>query len=153
MRVTLVVLKWSFIKEHIFILKCRFSVSSGKTFLFGVQLSFLKIQFSILSLLTPRELLKAMGYIWPYIPSRVLIRAVYHLNNQYAHYSLINIIGIYSVYPLVYCEIYPSLGGNIERVKSQYSIFYNDILFYQSQRWVQKSQFSQMLSPHFNIPW
>ena len=30
----------------------------------------------------------------------------------------------------VYCEIYPSLGGNIERVKSQYSIFQNDILYY-----------------------
>ena len=29
----------------------------------------------------------------------------------------------------VYCEIYPSLGGNIETVKSQYSIFYNDILY------------------------
>ena len=28
----------------------------------------------------------------------------------------------------VYFEIYPSLGGNIERVKSQYSIFYNYIL-------------------------
>ena len=28
----------------------------------------------------------------------------------------------------VYCEIYPLLGGNIERLKSQYSIFYNDIL-------------------------
>ena len=29
----------------------------------------------------------------------------------------------------VCCEIYPSLGGNIERVKSQYSIFQNDILY------------------------
>ena len=28
----------------------------------------------------------------------------------------------------VYCEMYPLLEGNIERVKSQYSIFYNDIL-------------------------
>ena len=28
----------------------------------------------------------------------------------------------------VYCEIYPSLGGNIERVKSQYSLFQNGIL-------------------------
>ena len=30
----------------------------------------------------------------------------------------------------MYCDIYPSLGGNIERVKSQYSIFKkNDILY------------------------
>ena len=28
----------------------------------------------------------------------------------------------------VYCEIYHLFEGNIERVKSQYSIFYNDIL-------------------------
>ena len=28
----------------------------------------------------------------------------------------------------VYCEIYHSLEGNIERVKSQYFKFYNDIL-------------------------
>ena len=27
-----------------------------------------------------RELLKVKGYIWPYIPSRFLIRTVYHLN-------------------------------------------------------------------------
>ena len=30
----------------------------------------------------------------------------------------------------VYCEIYPSHKGNIERVKSQYSFFYNDILLH-----------------------
>ena len=40
------------------------------------------------------------GYIWPYIPRQVLIRTVYHLNNKYAHDSLNNIIGIYSVYSL-----------------------------------------------------
>ena len=28
----------------------------------------------------------------------------------------------------MYCELYPLLGGNIARVKSQYSIFQNDIL-------------------------
>ena len=31
---------------------------------------------------SPRELLKAEGYIWPYIPSRVLIRTLYHFNNH-----------------------------------------------------------------------
>ena len=29
-----------------------------------------------------RELLKAKGYVWPYIPSRVLIRTLYNFNNQ-----------------------------------------------------------------------
>ena len=29
-----------------------------------------------------RELLKAEGYIWPYILSRVLIRTLYHVNNH-----------------------------------------------------------------------
>ena len=33
----------------------------------------------------------------------------------------------------VYCEIYPSLEGNIERIKSQYSLFQNDILFHTDQ--------------------
>ena len=47
-----------------------------------------------------RELLKAKGYIWQYNPNQVLIRTVYHLNNQYAHDSIINIISIYSVYSL-----------------------------------------------------
>ena len=47
-----------------------------------------------------RELLKAKGYIWPYTPSQVLIRTVYHLNNQYAQGSIINIISICSVYSL-----------------------------------------------------
>ena len=37
-------------------------------------------------------------------------------------------ISLYTPYG-VYCEIYPFLEGNIERVKSQYSIIYNDILF------------------------
>ena len=32
--------------------------------------------------LRPRELLKAEGYIWPYIPSWVLIRTLYHFNNH-----------------------------------------------------------------------
>ena len=31
---------------------------------------------------SPRELLKAMGYILPYIMSRVLLRTVYHFNNH-----------------------------------------------------------------------
>ena len=34
----------------------------------------------------------------------------------------------------VYCEIYPALEGNIEKVKSQSSIFYNDILYYTDSR-------------------
>ena len=31
--------------------------------------------------LSPRELLKENGYIWPYIPSWVLLRTVYHFNS------------------------------------------------------------------------
>ena len=31
---------------------------------------------------SPRELLKAKGHIWPYIPSGVLIRTVYHFKNH-----------------------------------------------------------------------
>ena len=31
---------------------------------------------------SPRELLNAKGYIWPYIPSQVLIRTLYHFNNH-----------------------------------------------------------------------
>ena len=33
----------------------------------------------------------------------------------------------------MYCEIYPSLEGIIDRVKSQYSIFYNDVLLHPSR--------------------
>ena len=36
-----------------------------------------------------------------------------------------------------YCEIYPLLGGNIERVKPQYSIFYNDILHCNTLHWTE----------------
>ena len=39
-----------------------------------------------------RELLKAKGYIWPYIPSWVLIRTVYHFNGHKANNSLISLI-------------------------------------------------------------
>ena len=33
---------------------------------------------------SPRELLKAKGYMWPYIPSQVLIRTLYNFNNHFA---------------------------------------------------------------------
>ena len=36
---------------------------------------------------SPGELLKAMGYIWPYVPSRVLIRTFYYFNKYLPHYS------------------------------------------------------------------
>ena len=48
----------------------------------------------------PRELLKAKGYIWPYIPSWVLIRTLYHFNSHRANNSLISIIDNQSVYSL-----------------------------------------------------
>ena len=37
-------------------------------------------------------------------------------------------ISLYTPYG-IYCEKYSSLEGNIERVKSQYSILNNDILY------------------------
>ena len=39
-----------------------------------------------------REFLKAKGYIWPYIPSPVLIRTVYHFNSHKGNNSFISLI-------------------------------------------------------------
>ena len=45
---------------------------------------------------SPRELLKAKGYIWMYIPSWVLIRTVYHFNSHKANNSFIDNYSVYS---------------------------------------------------------
>ena len=79
----------------------------------------------------PPELLKAEGYIWPYIPSRVLIRTFYHFNNHEANVYLIIHIDNKSVYSLgsVLCNI-PLAPRKYWRVWYQYSIVKNDIRHY-----------------------
>ena len=59
------------------------------------------VYFTVHSLgLCPQELFQAKRYIWPYIPSWVLIRTVYHLNSHKANISLISFIVNWSVYSL-----------------------------------------------------
>ena len=69
------------------------------------------------------------GYIWPYIPSRVLIRTLYHFNNYYANVYFIILIDNYSVYSLgsVLCNI-PLAPRKYWRVWFQYFIVKNDIM-------------------------
>ena len=47
-----------------------------------------------------KELLNANEFIWPYIPSWVLIQPVYNFNYHYAYDDLINLIKNYCVYSL-----------------------------------------------------
>ena len=77
----------------------------------------------------PEELLNAKGNIWPYIPSWVLIRTLYHFNNHKANVYLIILIDNYSVYFLgsVLCNIPLAPRKNLI-VQFPYSIFKNDIM-------------------------
>ena len=67
------------------------------------EIAFTRLSYSILIFsfwllalcslgLCPRELLKAKGYIGPYMLSRVIIRIAYHFNSNYGNDDLNNLI-------------------------------------------------------------
>ena len=61
---------------------------------------------------------------------RGIFDRISRVQSYYGQYIIFKVSLTISLYTPegVYCEIYPLLGGNIERIKSQCSIFYNDIL-------------------------